>query len=284
VTLLAAAATLSTALEGQPPPRWERRVESAMTQARASGRLVLVDAYAEWCGWCERLEREVFPDPAFVAMAQELVLLRVDVEDGGEGTELAETYGAVSLPTLILLEPSGAYVGAVSGFAPARELVRSVRAEIAAHQRALAAYERTLAGGDAQALEAVALERWQRRDGARAAAALEKLLAVASLPPEREAWSRYLLADAWRMAGDLDQARAAAAGADRARRRAGASDPELGERLALLPFWIAESARDCGDAAGLLARFEKDHPSSPLLGEARRALARLRADAGPRCT
>jgi thiol-disulfide isomerase/thioredoxin len=276
--------TFATALASQEPPRWERRVESAMARARAAGQLVLVDAYAEWCGWCKRLEREVFPDPAFVELARELVLLRVDVEDGGEGTELAETYGAASLPTLILLEPSGAYVGAVTGFAPAPELVRSVRAEIAAHQRALAAYQRTLAAGDARALESLALERWQRRDGARAAAALERLLGVASQPPEREAWSRYLLADAWRMAGELERARAAAAGADRARRRASASDPELGERLALLPFWIAESARDCGDAAGLLARFEKDHPSSPLLGEARRAMARLRADAGPRCT
>ncbi|KAB2968025.1 MAG: hypothetical protein F9K18_03420, partial [Thermoanaerobaculia bacterium] len=70
------------------------------------------------------------------------MLLRVDVEDGGEGSELAATWGAASLPTLILLEPSGAYVGAVSGFAPAEELARRVRAEVADHRRALAAFER----------------------------------------------------------------------------------------------------------------------------------------------
>jgi thiol-disulfide isomerase/thioredoxin len=281
--LLAATAVASAALEGQEPPLWQRRIEPAMAAARSAGRLVLVDAYADWCGWCEKLEREVFPHPAFRALARDLVLLRVDVEDGGEGTELAETYGATSLPTLILLEPSGTFVGSVSGFAPAEELARRVRAEIAAHERALAAFARTLAAGDARALERAGLDRWQRRDGARAAAALEKLLSIASLPPEGEAWNRYLLADAWRLAGELERARSAAAAAERARARAGETDPELAERLALLPFWIAESARDCGAAAGRLAAFERSHPSSALLGEARRAMARLRADAGPLC-
>ena len=282
--VLAAATAGAAALAGLEPARWESRLEPALAEARTSGRLVLVDAFAEWCGWCRKLEREVFPQPAFQDLAREFVLLRVDVQDGGEGTELAATWGASALPTLLLLEPSGAFAGAVSGYFPADELARRVRGELAAHRRVLAQFERILAGGDARALERAALERHQRRDGARAAAALERLLAISSLPAASEAWHRYLLADSWRMAGELDRARTAAGLAEAASARAGAADDELGERLALLPFWIAQSARDCGDASALLARFERVHPASPLLGEARRALSRLRADAGPRCT
>ena len=69
------------------------------------------------------LEREVFPQPEFALLAREAVLLRVDVEDGGAGSELAARYDAYSLPTMLLLEPSGALAGKVAGYAPAREYV-----------------------------------------------------------------------------------------------------------------------------------------------------------------
>ena len=85
------------------------------------------------------------------------------------------------------------------------------------------------------------------------------------------------------MAGDVERARSAARSAESVAARISV-EPELGERLDLVPFCIAESARECGAAAGALAAFEKEHPSSPFLDEARRALSRLRADAGPRCT
>lgn len=278
------AASPSTAAAAAPGPLWSRDIDGSFAAARASGRLLLVDAYADWCGWCKRLERDVFPTAEFVAFARDYVLLRIDVEDGGRGTELGDTYGADSLPTLLLLEPSGALAGVVSGYAPAPALVARLRQAVAAHERELEEYRRTLAGGDAEALDRLAIELWQRRDGARAAAAFEKLLGTATLPAQEEVWSRFLLADAWRLAGEVDKARAAAAAAEQAVARARGLDPELGERVALLPFWIAQTARDCGGAAGQLARFEHAHPASHLLDEARRALARLKADSGPRCT
>ena len=277
-------AALATAAEAATAPLWSRDVDGAFAAARSSGKLLLVDAFADWCGWCKRLEREVFPTPEFTDFARDYVLLRIDVEDGGRGTELADTYGAESLPMLLLLEPSGALAGVVSGYAPAPALVARLRAAAADHERALADYRRTLATGDAAALDRLAIELWQRRDGARAAAAFEKLLAATTLPASEEVWTRFLLADAWRLAGEVDRARAAAAAAEAAVARVRGLDPELGERVALLPFWIAETARDCGTAAGQLARFEREHPASRLLGEARRALARLQADSGPRCS
>jgi thiol-disulfide isomerase/thioredoxin len=281
---LAAATTLATAAQAATGPTWSRDVDGSLAAARRAGKLVLVDAYADWCGWCKKLEREVFPTPEFVSFARDYVLLRIDVEDGGRGTEMADTYGAESLPMLLLLEPSGALAGAVSGYAPAPALVARLQAAVAAHERELEDYRRTLASGDAVALDRLAIELWQRRDGARAAAAFEKLLATASLPASEEIWTRFLLADAWRLAGEVDKARAAAAAAQQAVARAHDVDRDLGERVALLPFWIAETARDCGGAAGQLARFEREHPASPLLEEARRALARLQADSGPRCS
>lgn len=279
-TLIALAAGTSTASQA---PGWASDPKAAFAAAKKADQLVLVDAYADWCGWCKVLEREVFPHPEFLAATRDFVKLRVDVEDGGEGTELAERYGAWSLPTLLILEPGGALIGTVEGYAPVGPFVDRLRSQLAIHERVLEGYRRALAGGDVETLRRTAIDFYERQDGARSAALLEKLLGSTSLEPREEAWTRYFLADAWRMAGDAEKARAAARSAQSAAASV-AVEPELGERLDLLPFWIAETARECGAAAGALAAFEKAHPQSPFLDEARRALTRLRADAGPRCT
>lgn len=279
-TLIALAAGSSAASQA---PGWASDPKAAFAAAKKADQLVLVDAYADWCGWCKVLEREVFPHPEFLAATRDFVKLRVDVEDGGEGTELAERYGAWSLPTLLILEPGGALIGTVEGYAPVGPFVDRLRSQLAIHERVLEGYRRALAGGDVETLRRTAIDFYERQDGARSAALLEKLLGSTSLEPREEAWTRYFLADAWRMAGDAEKARAAARSAQSAAASV-AVEPELGERLDLLPFWIAETARECGAAAGALAAFEKAHPQSPFLDEARRALTRLRADAGPRCT
>jgi thioredoxin-related protein len=287
VALAASVAAGSAAAAPPPPdraPRWSTDVEAAFAEARAADKLVFVDLYADWCGWCKVLEREVFPQPEFQAHARRAVLLRVDVEDGGAGTELAARFDAWSLPTLLVLEPSGALAGTVSGYAPTRQYVAKLEAALAAHQRTLELYRATLASGDLEALSRVAVQCVERHDGGRAAALLEKLLTSATLRPEQEIWTRVLLADAWRMAGELTKARAAAAAAEAAARRASELEPGLGERVDLLAFWIAEAGKECGAAAGALSRFEQRHPDSRLLDGARRAMQRLRSDAGPRCT
>lgn len=283
--LLAGAAPASPASPDSDTALWQRDVDAAFAAARSGGKLLLVDAYADWCGWCKTLEREVFPQPEFALATRDFVLLRIDVEDGGRGTELADRYQAWSLPTLLILEPSGALAGTVEGYAPLPDYLARLRAELATRERRLDAWAKTLAGGDTAALRRMAVDFYERHDGERAAALLERLLAIASLERREQAWTRYFLADAWRMAGDLPRARAAAAEAERAAVAArGAAEPELGERLELLAFWIAETARECAGAAGALASFEQRHPGSPFLAEARRAMTRLRAEAGPRCS
>src|SRR3990172_13240993 len=82
---------------------WHQKLAPALSEAQSSNRLVLVDLYAQWCGWCKRLEREVFATAKFQAAARDFVLLRVDVEDGGEGSRIQARYEAETLPTTLIL-------------------------------------------------------------------------------------------------------------------------------------------------------------------------------------
>jgi thioredoxin-like negative regulator of GroEL len=266
--------TLVSCLRAETAPLWRSDVAAAFAEARAASKPVLVDLYADWCSWCKVMEARVFPAPAFRDFAAGLVLLRVDVEDRGQGTELAARYDASSLPTLLLLEPSGALVGAVQGFYEAPDLVAGLRAEQAVHERRLASYASTVASSDARRLERTAIDFYHRNDGPRAAALFSRLLTVAPPTGEQLAWTRYFLADALRQARRFDEARSEA---ERARRdAAGAADAILAERVELLPFWISRDARECADASRVLGRFQSAHPRSALLPGARNAFDRLR--------
>lgn len=267
-------AGLSQGLGAAAPPVWRTDVAAAFAEARAAAKPLLVDLTADWCGWCRVMEQRVFPDPAFRTYAERFVLLRVDVEDRGDGTELAARYDSSSLPTLLLLEPGGALIGLVEGFLEAPALLQQLRNEQAVHELRLASFATSLASDDPRRVEMAALDFYGRNDGERAAALFARLLDLAPPAGERGAWIRYFLADSLRQARKFDEARAAAEAARRAAR--GASDAELAERVDLLPFWISRDARRCADASGVLRRFAEEHPRSVLLPGARNAFERLR--------
>jgi thioredoxin-related protein len=107
---------------------WLTDVSSALDKARRENKYVLLDfTGSDWCGWCMRLKKEVFDQPAFAAFAEaNLVLVEVDFphkksQDAAlkEANErLAETYKIRGFPTVIILNNSAlpvAQTGYVEG-------------------------------------------------------------------------------------------------------------------------------------------------------------------------
>ncbi|MCB1008975.1 MAG: thioredoxin family protein [Acidobacteria bacterium] len=274
-------ALLLAALSGAPavaePPRWHDHADAAFAEAKESGKIVLVDLYADWCGWCKVMDAQVFTTPEFQQFAADFVLLRVDVEDGGDGTEIQRRFNAASLPTLLLLDGKQALVGQVPGFNPTAKLLARIRSEIGKHAFAVESYEKALASDDPVAWERKAIEWHQRGDGARSAALFEKLVARNEPDATKVAWRRYLLADAYRMDERFEPAREALEPARKAAVATG--DPRLVEQVDWLGFAIARDAHDCTRAEGALGRLEKEHPKSSFASEARREWTSLKSSA-----
>jgi len=59
---------------------WITDYEKAFVIAKLENKHVLINfTGSDWCGWCKRLDREVFSQPAFKEYAKEnLVLLKID--------------------------------------------------------------------------------------------------------------------------------------------------------------------------------------------------------------
>lgn len=125
-TILAAALALILAPQLLAGP-WHKSIAPAQKVAKEKNQLILVDMYADWCGWCHRFEQEVFPAEKFQKATDDLVLLRLNTEDKGEGTNLARRYQVSSLPTFLLLAPDLSIAGVIRGYAPAPQFVEMLK-------------------------------------------------------------------------------------------------------------------------------------------------------------
>lgn len=105
---------VSAAIAGEG---WLTDFEKAKVEAAARNVPILIDfSGSDWCGWCIRLEKEVFSQPEFKAYASEnLVLFLADFPSQKPQSEtikkqnkqLSDHYGLQGYPTVLLLDFTG---------------------------------------------------------------------------------------------------------------------------------------------------------------------------------
>ena len=125
-TLTLALVALATALHAGEDG-WITEYKKAVEQAKAEKKLVLLDfTGSDWCGWCIKLNKEVFSQQKFKDYAkQNLVLVEVDfprskeqsAEVKKQNQELQEKYHIDGYPTIIVLNGNGEKVGQL-GYQP----------------------------------------------------------------------------------------------------------------------------------------------------------------------
>ncbi len=87
---------------------WLPYTEQAVADARAEGKGVIIDTYADWCIPCKELDRFTFTDAKVREEAGRFVTLKLDLTHGEEvATRAKNRYGIVGVPTIIFLDPDG---------------------------------------------------------------------------------------------------------------------------------------------------------------------------------
>jgi thiol:disulfide interchange protein len=96
--------------------------DEALARARGEKKLLLVDVYTDWCGWCKKMDREVFADERVAEAARGFVAVRVNAEKGGE--KVAQRYDVQGYPTILFVDGSGKIVKRIDGYVDAAEMLR----------------------------------------------------------------------------------------------------------------------------------------------------------------
>lgn len=82
--------------------------ETALAQAKADCKPVLIDFFAEWCAACKELDRDTYSARPVLAEAERFVSIKVDGTTDHEVLEgLYERFGVQGLPTVAFVDPSG---------------------------------------------------------------------------------------------------------------------------------------------------------------------------------
>lgn len=106
--------------------KWLKSLDEAQKEAKSRNELIFVDMFAQWCGWCHRMEQEVFPSEAFQKVTDKMVLLRLNTEDGKEGTKYAQDFQVYNLPTFLILTPDLSLAGTIRGYNPAPQFAQLI--------------------------------------------------------------------------------------------------------------------------------------------------------------
>lgn len=123
IVLIAFALSVTAVAE---KPGWDDDYEKSLAKAKADGKLVLLDfTGSDWCGWCIKLDNEVFSKSPFKQFArQNLVLVELDYPHSKrlpkkvaeQNAALKEKFGISGYPTIILVDATGKELKRWPGF------------------------------------------------------------------------------------------------------------------------------------------------------------------------
>jgi thioredoxin-related protein len=183
ITCAAALLVLLAATNASAGP-WHKTVAAAQKAAAEKKSYIFVDLWADWCGWCKKFEQEVVPAEAFQKATDDMILLRLNTEDGKEGTQFAQRYQATRLPMFLLLNADLTIAGVIRGYAPAEQFAAMVTRTVDTDKKfkQLVQKESKLGSDHASVLE-IAKGFKERQNYAQSEVRLRKLTSTKGVAP-----------------------------------------------------------------------------------------------------
>ena len=127
VSLSVASSALGAELSKSVPKGWDEDFEAGKATAEKSGKLILLAfSGSDWCGWCVKMEKEIYSDKKFISEAKKkFVLLMIDNPQNKsilsplaakQNSELTRKYNVRGFPSTVIVRPSGEEVRRFGGY------------------------------------------------------------------------------------------------------------------------------------------------------------------------
>ena len=120
------ALTLVGTAEAQESIQWMRFEEAIAANAK-SPKMILVDVYTDWCGWCKKMDKDTFTDPRVVAhFRKNFYAVKLNAEDTKRSfpfmgktfteAEMAASMRVNSYPNFVVIEPRLQNIAQLPGY------------------------------------------------------------------------------------------------------------------------------------------------------------------------
>ncbi|MBX7056427.1 MAG: thioredoxin family protein [Leptospirales bacterium] len=122
--LVVAMAGLSPLSLNSRPQDADGQIKEALEQAGRNQQPLMLDFYADWCGYCRRLVEDVYPNPVVREISVRFLQLRVN---GDRFRAISRRYRVQGFPTQVFLNADGSEIDRIDGYLPAGEFARRLR-------------------------------------------------------------------------------------------------------------------------------------------------------------
>jgi thioredoxin-related protein len=111
--------------------------DEGVALARQQNKKILVDVYTDWCGWCKKMDKDVYSNGAVgQTMTSNFIAVKLNAEsqkgvtfDGTPMNEasLAGAMGVTGYPTIVFLDPAAKPITKISGCMEPKEFTSVLR-------------------------------------------------------------------------------------------------------------------------------------------------------------
>lgn len=120
---------LADMVAAQPRIAW-LSYEAGKALAASEKKPILIDFSTSWCGWCRRMESNVFPNPEVISFCSQFVCVKVD---GDRRKDLTSAHGVDGYPTTVVLDHTGQELHRIVGYRPSARYLEELRQAVPNH-------------------------------------------------------------------------------------------------------------------------------------------------------
>ncbi len=113
---------------------WETSLAAAQARAKKEHKVIFMDVWTEWCGWCIKLQKDTFTaKEAEEALAKVIPLkIKTQLKDGSPTADkdIEAKYKVEGFPALFILDENGKVLAQQPGYLPAKPFAEWVNNSI----------------------------------------------------------------------------------------------------------------------------------------------------------
>lgn len=111
--------------------------DEGVALARQENKKILIDVYTDWCGWCKKMDKDVYTEKSVAkVIVSSFVAVKLDAESSKELTyngdhtdeaTFARAIGVTGYPTTVFLESGAQPITKIVGYMEAKEFATVLR-------------------------------------------------------------------------------------------------------------------------------------------------------------